>query len=349
MIAASNSHILGFDNISFIPMWLADAFCRLSTGGGLSTRELYTDEDEVIFDAKRPIVVDGIGEHAVKGDLIDRTVMLRLLPIPEEKREEEEKFWQRFEAARPRIFGGLLDVACAALRRLPSARIDQKPRMADFAVWATAAEEGFGFEDGAFLRAYRLNRVEANQVALESAPLAIELLNHLKTKETPWEPTTPDLLEELNTRASEVIKKQRWWPRTAKALSNDLESVAPSLRAAGFNIERGERESGTGRRIWYFVQRSSRNSQPSHTQAVSPADDGLDPVYAQRSSGLPPGSSLVIAANECAHEDCEGREFENEPHEDVVMRVSKSTFEVRLCFGIVRLRGRTQNRLRIEG
>lgn len=266
---------------------------------------------------KRPIVVDGIGEHAVKGDLINRIIMLRLLLIPEEKREEEEKFWRRFEAARPRILGGLPDAACAALRRLPPIRIDHKPRMADFAVWATAAEVGFGFEDGAFLRAYRLNRAEANQVALESAPLATELLNLLKTKETPWEPTTSDLLEELNARASEDTKKQRCWPRTAKALSNGLESVAPSLRAAGINVERGERESGTGRRIWCFVRRSSQNSQPSHAQAETPAGEGFDPVHAQQFSGLPLGDPHVTAANDGAREFSEDREFENDPYEDV--------------------------------
>ncbi len=313
MIAANNSHILGFDNVSFIPPWLSDAFCMLSTGGGLSTRELYTDDEEVIFDAKKPIVVDGIGEHAVKGDLIDRIIMLRLLPIPEGKREEEEKFWRRFESAHPRILGALLHAACVALRRLPSVHIDQKPRMADFAVWATAAEEGFGFQNGAFLKAYRSNRAEANHVALESTPLAMGLLILLNNKEMPWDPTTPELLEELNTRADEDAKKQRSWPRNDKALSNGLERAAPSLRAAGFNVERGSREPGTGRRIWRFSQIPSGHSQSSQTQAESPADDGLDPSYVQGSSGSLPEALLVGGTNEGPHEGCEGREFENEP------------------------------------
>lgn len=294
LIAANNSHILGFDNVSFIPPWLSDDFCMLSTGGGLSTRELYTDDEEVIFDAKKPIVVDGIGEHAVKGDPIDRIIMLRLLPILEEKREEEEKFWHRFESAHPRVLGGLLHAACVALRRLPSVHIDQKPRMADFAVWATAAEEGFGFQNGAFLKAYRSNQAEANHVALESFPLAIELLILLKPKGIPWEPTTPELLEELNTRAKEDTKKQRSCPQNDKALSDGLERVAPSLRAAGFNVERGSREPATGRRIWRFSQIPSRHSQPSQAQAESPADDGFAPAYAKRSSGSPPSCACLV-------------------------------------------------------
>jgi hypothetical protein len=45
--------LIAYDNLSSIPHWLSDPLCRLATGGGLSTRELYTDE--VIFDAMRPV------------------------------------------------------------------------------------------------------------------------------------------------------------------------------------------------------------------------------------------------------------------------------------------------------
>jgi hypothetical protein len=41
MIAATNSHVLAFDNLSRIPDWLSDALSRLATGG-YSTRELFT-------------------------------------------------------------------------------------------------------------------------------------------------------------------------------------------------------------------------------------------------------------------------------------------------------------------
>ena len=42
MISAINSWMLVFDNLSGIPPWLSESFCRLSTGGGISNRELYT-------------------------------------------------------------------------------------------------------------------------------------------------------------------------------------------------------------------------------------------------------------------------------------------------------------------
>src|SRR5260221_13477228 len=41
-IAASNSHVLAFDNLSGLPPWLSDTLCRLTSGGSFSTRRLLT-------------------------------------------------------------------------------------------------------------------------------------------------------------------------------------------------------------------------------------------------------------------------------------------------------------------
>jgi hypothetical protein len=64
IIAARNSWVLAIDNLSGIQQWLSDALCRLSTGGGFGTRQLYTDDEEILFDAKRPIILNGIDDIA---------------------------------------------------------------------------------------------------------------------------------------------------------------------------------------------------------------------------------------------------------------------------------------------
>src|SRR5207253_279153 len=60
VLAAVNGWIVGLDNVSRLPDWLSDALCRLSTGAGFGTRQLYTDADESLFAAKRPILLNGI-------------------------------------------------------------------------------------------------------------------------------------------------------------------------------------------------------------------------------------------------------------------------------------------------
>lgn len=53
MIAVKNGHVIALDNLSSIQPWLSDALCRLTFGGGFGTRQLYTDEEEIIFQAQR--------------------------------------------------------------------------------------------------------------------------------------------------------------------------------------------------------------------------------------------------------------------------------------------------------
>ena len=54
MIAARNSWCVAFDNLSGIAPWISDSLCRLATGGGFTTRELFSEKidqfDLIVFD-----------------------------------------------------------------------------------------------------------------------------------------------------------------------------------------------------------------------------------------------------------------------------------------------------------
>jgi len=49
MIAATNGHVLAFDNLSGLSPWLSDALCRLASGCSFAVRRLYTDDEEVLL------------------------------------------------------------------------------------------------------------------------------------------------------------------------------------------------------------------------------------------------------------------------------------------------------------
>ncbi len=76
VIAANNSWVMALDNLSGLPHWLSDALCRLSTGGGFSTRTLYENDEETLFDATRPVILNGITDVATRADLLDRAIIL---------------------------------------------------------------------------------------------------------------------------------------------------------------------------------------------------------------------------------------------------------------------------------
>ena len=116
MIAANNGYLLAFDNLSGLPHWLSDALCRLATGGSFAVRQLYTDDEEVLFEAARPILLNGIEEVVSRPDLGDRAIFLTLAPIGEADRRPEAELWREFELARPRILGALLDAMVHGLR-----------------------------------------------------------------------------------------------------------------------------------------------------------------------------------------------------------------------------------------
>ena len=197
-IAASNGHVLAFDNVSGLPAWISDTLCRLATGGGFAVRQLYTDQDEVLFDAARPVILNGIEEIVTRPDLADRAVFLTLEPIPEERRRPEAELWAAFETERPRILGALLDAVAEGLKRLPETRLEKLPRMADFALWATACETAL-WPAGTFSSAYCGNRDEAVEGVIEADPIAAAV-RAVMAMQTEWTGTASDLLGALQRR-----------------------------------------------------------------------------------------------------------------------------------------------------
>lgn len=237
VIAASNQWVIALDNVSYLPPWLSDGLCRLATGGGYATRQLYSDDEERIFQSQRPIMLNGISEIAARPDLLDRSLIVYLPSIPEERRQPEADFWQDFELLRPLIFGAMLEVVTGAIKNLPTVRLDCKPRMADFALLATAAEEGMGWEPGSFMDAYRTNRAGANELALDASPLtpAVRKL----AAEGAWEGKAEALLKELEKRANDGTDKPGW-PKNGRALSGQLRRLVPNFRATGIDLQFGK-------------------------------------------------------------------------------------------------------------
>ncbi len=292
MITARNSYLLAYDNISYLPPWLSDAFCRLATGGGFSTRGLYTDDEEIIFDAKRPVITNGIEDFATRGDLLERGLLVRLPAIPETHRLAEKAYWRRFQESRPRLLGALLDRVVGGIRMLPSVKLDCLPRMADFAQWVVACERGAG-EPARFLAVYQRNQSSASEQALEDAVIVGPLLELVKEQPN-WCGSSSALLEELNRRGPELCKSKNW-PKNGKSLSGLLRRLAPSLRRVqNLHLQFDERNPVTRTKVIRFSTEPSPPSQ-SGTQATTPL--GASPSNRSTASGTESKSKLRFRNN----------------------------------------------------
>jgi hypothetical protein len=250
MIAATGSWLVGFDNMRVITDRLSDALCQLSTGAGLGTRQLYSDDEEFVFEAMRPVLLNGIGQLARRTDLISRTVALELPVLREDATVAEGQFWENFEQARPQIQGALLELVSSVLRELPEVELDEAPRMADFARVGTALERAMGLADGSFLDALAGQRINALESSLDADPVAGVLLDFM-AKKPEWDGTATELLKKLTEFATDELTRRRRWPSDAGALSKRLNDLAPALRGAGLEMERGS--AGRGREKSRFL------------------------------------------------------------------------------------------------
>ena len=225
-IAAHNSHVLAFENISRLSDMMSDNLCRLATGGGIRIRSLFTNSDETLLRAARPILLEGIANFVVRADLMDRGIILALEPLTE--RKTERALQAEFERLRPGLFGALLDHLVIGLRQLPDIRLTSLPRrpisrLGPWPVGSTASRE------------YAANRQAAIDVALEHDVLA-RAVRALIGQRHRWEGTASELLDCLG--GVEQI-------RNAKELSDGLRRIAPLLRAVGIDV--GYSRSGAKR------------------------------------------------------------------------------------------------------
>jgi hypothetical protein len=245
-IAARNGRVLAFDNVSRIPDWMSDAFCRLSTGGGFSTHSLYTDAEEQIIDATRPILLTAIEECISRSDLADRALPVELARITDEKRMPLADVMRKFEAARPKLFGSLCNALAHGLRELPNIRLNSLPRMADFARWAVACELAL-WREHRFMEVYSFSRADNNQTLIDADAVATAVREFAIARRDMIEETASQLLSELNAFVLPEVKKQSRWPKTAKDLSGRLKRASPALRKAGIEIEHTHRGRGNER------------------------------------------------------------------------------------------------------
>jgi len=248
-VAARNSWIVSFDNLSRLSPDRSDALARLSTGAAVTTRQLHSNGEEFLFCARRPVIVNSIVDIIGRADLLERTIVVQLLKISDEQRVEESVFWPRFESARPRLLGALLTALSHALGRSKDQQIRPKckPRMADFYCFANAIGDSLPGGTATFQEGWERMQGDAVSTALESAAIGAPLLALLEARGL-WRAPAAKLLRVLQDQCkSQWTRCKDVWPQTPQGLVAALRRLAPALEAVGWRVELGIRDSSTTR------------------------------------------------------------------------------------------------------
>jgi hypothetical protein len=198
----------------------------------------------VLFQSARPVLLNGIEDVVSRPDLGDRAIFLTLTPIGEAQRRSEAELWHEFEIEQPRILGALLDAVVHGLRAMGCVQLDRLPRMADFALWATACETAL-WPVGTFAHAYAANRRAAMETIIEADPIAT-CVRAIMVDRTVWTGSASDLLRLC--AETDDISRGITWAKNPRALAGRLRRAQTFLRTLGIEIA-FSREGRTGTRM----------------------------------------------------------------------------------------------------
>lgn len=241
-------HWLAFyDNITSMPSWVSDSLCRAATGGGFTKRELYSDDEDVIYNFKRCVGLNGINIAAQRGDLLDRSLLVGLEHIPNKNRKTEQKLLADFEKEKASILGGFLDVLVKAIQLYPTINPDRLFRMADFTRWGCAIAKALGKTTEEFIMAYESKVKSQIEEAAHASPVATVLLDYLEKKLAPspslenwegWEGTPTALFKTLleHAKTLDISTRQKGWPKAPHVLVRQLNELAPALKSLGWEV-----------------------------------------------------------------------------------------------------------------
>jgi len=235
-------HLSAFDNISGITYKQSDDLCRAATGGSLFKRKLYSDDDQVFFTFKRPIVVNGINLDAVRADLLDRCILFKLERIPRDKRKGTQELKSGFESDLPKILGGCLDSLAQAmkLREKDTKPIGDVGRMAEFEIWGRYIAEAIGIPKEKFIQAVRINRENQVYEAVSSDPIG-ESIIQLAEEERYWKGTPQKLFNKLNDIYGKTFDDGNSFNSTkvaksASAMMRKLNILSTPLKELGVQV-----------------------------------------------------------------------------------------------------------------
>ena len=227
------------DNISRINDDISDVLCRAVTGDSSLKRELFTDDDDIIYNYQRCIGLNGINNIAGKTDLLERCISFELQRIPPNERKTEQEIFEEFEKIKSHILGGIFDAVVKAIQIKPTIILQELPRMADFAIWGCAIAEALGYSREEFLNAYNANMQNQNEEILSESLVAQTIISLMEYM-TNWEGTASQLLKELEAEAKKLSIKEndKGFPKAANSLSREINRLKTDLESIGIKIWR---------------------------------------------------------------------------------------------------------------
>ena len=257
-VATQHARVLAYDNLSSISAGLADAFCRISTGGAQAERTLHSNTDETILRACRPLMLNAIVDIVRRPDLADRAIQVEAKRLTGRWRTEEE-FWAEFEQEEPLLLGAIFDALSFALGNYKQTTVPANLRMADCARWAEAPAPSLNWRPGELSVWWQQNRASGDLTIIEGDIVAAPLVAFLDGQGDRWEGATGELLTRLEETVNDKVRRSKYWPVNVHGLRSTLDRLQTSLGTVGWTFEREKGTRGARKLIFTRIESESEN------------------------------------------------------------------------------------------
>lgn len=241
-------YVTVLDNMSIVTQRVSDILCQVCTGGGISYRQLYTDEGENIAQFRHVVILNSIRLPIVNADLMDRAIIFKLQRIAPEDRKPEQDLWHAFNLAQPKILGGIFDTLVKAISIYPTVNIDKLPRLADFAKWGYAIAEALGKSGDQFLKDFSQNVKRQNESVAEKNVLCQSIISLMDGK-TNHLNTVSEVHKELKMFVGEDAKDETF-PKLPHNMRGQLDLLRSTLLEHGISYQYFDRQK-TGVKVLF--------------------------------------------------------------------------------------------------
>jgi len=271
---AAHCYILMLDNQNSLPEWFQDTLCRLVTGESDSKRVLYSDDEDLVWSMQRAVLLNGINPPSDRGDVQDRTLPIELERLDKRKRLPEDDFWMQFSLKHPELLGAVFEALSGALRARHTVQLEERPRLADWGLYAAALYESQGWGVGTFVEDWRGVEEAQQQGTLDGSIVAQAVILHMKNKDR-VELSAAKLHAAIEDSAGDALDlaDDKTWPRTGRTLWKKIREVTPLLEVHGIRAYR-KNDNRVGRPI--VLDTDFNDDEPDEDNYAKYTDDNTD-------------------------------------------------------------------------
>lgn len=252
-VLLDNNYYVAFDNLSKINNSISNFFCTVVTGGTFTTRKKYEDNKTFTITLKQGLCLNGIGNFVINDDFVDRAIFFNTKPFAKSKNYYERDLIDDLDNDMPYILGGVFEVLSKALSILPSVKIDEPIRLADFHRFGFAVAEAMGGYGNTFNQAISRNKEQQMAIVDENFEIVRILIDFLKENDGEWSSTVDMLYKSVRDfviLADEGKYDEKAIPKASNAFSRMLSLHEAHLAKRGYRYD--IKKNGVGRHVITF-------------------------------------------------------------------------------------------------